>query len=68
MTSEEIARRIQTDLGPMWQRNRAIPDDVLAPLCEALWQEGVRPNRRILQRHLPWCNEHALSPGNCGLE
>ncbi len=63
MTSEEIARRIQTDLGPMWQRNRAIPDDVLAPLCEALWQEGVRPNRRILQRHLPWCNEHALSPG-----
>jgi integrase len=63
MTSEEAAARIQASLGPTWQRNRPIPDDVLAPLCEAMWQEGVSPNRRLVQRLLPGWNEHALGPG-----
>jgi hypothetical protein len=63
MTSEEAAARIQASLGPTWQRNRPIPDDVLAPLCEAMWQEGVSPNRRLVQRWLPGWNEHALGPG-----
>ena len=63
MTSQEIAERIQADLGPTWPRNRALPNDVLTPLCEALWQEGVVPNRRIVQRCLPRWNEHAMGPG-----
>ena len=37
--------------------------NVLTPLCEALWEEGVIPNRRIVQRCLPGWNEHALGPG-----
>jgi hypothetical protein len=63
MTSQEIAGRIQADLGPMWSRDRILPADVVAPLCEALWQEGVIPTRRIIQRCLPGWNEHSLGPG-----
>ena len=63
MTSQEIAKRIHADLGPTWPRNRTLPGDVLAPLCEALWQEGVIPNRRTVQQRLPGWNEHALGPG-----
>ena len=63
MTSQEIARRIQADLGPTWPRNRTLPNNVLTPLCEALWEEGVIPNRRIVQRCLPGWNEHAMGPG-----
>lgn len=63
MTAGEVATRIQANLGPAWQRNRPIPNDVLAPLCEAMWQEGISPNRRLVQRLLPNWNEHALSPG-----
>ena len=63
MTSQEIAKRIHADLGPTWPRNRTLPNDVLAPLCEALWQEGVIPNRRIVQHCLPGWNEHAMGPG-----
>jgi hypothetical protein len=63
MTSQEIAGRIQADLGPLWSRDRILPADVVAPLCEALWQEGVIPTRRIIQRCLPGWNEHSLGPG-----
>lgn len=63
MTSQEIATRIQADLGPTWPRNRTLPDTVLSPLCEALWQEGVIPTRRVVQRCLPGWNEHAMGPG-----
>ena len=63
MTSQEIANRIHADLGPTWPRNRTLPSDVLAPLCEALWQEGVIPNRRTVQHCLPGWNEHAMGPG-----
>jgi integrase len=63
MTAQEIATRIQADLGPTWSRNSALAPEVLVPLCEALWQEGVSPNRRIVQRYLPGWNEHALGPG-----
>ena len=63
MTSQEIAMRIHADLGPTWPRNRTLPDAVLAPLCEALWDEGVSPTRRIVQRCLPGWNEHAMGPG-----
>ena len=63
MSSQEIAGRIQADLGPMWSRDRILPADVVAPLCEALWQEGVIPTRRIIQRFLPGWNEHSLGPG-----
>ena len=61
--SQEIARRIQADLGPRWPRNRTLPDAVVASLCEALWDEGVSPTRRIVQRCLPGWNEHAMGPG-----
>lgn len=63
MTSQEVARRIEAELGPAWSRNREIPNAVLAPLCDALWEEGVIPNRRILQRCLPGWNDHAMGPG-----
>src|SRR5260370_8945412 len=63
MPSQEIASRIQADLGPTWPRNRTLPDAVVPPLCEALWDEGVSPTRRIVQRCLPGWNEHAMGPG-----
>jgi hypothetical protein len=35
---------------------------LLAPLCEALWQEGINPNRRLVQQRLPAVNDHAVGP------
>ena len=68
MTSQEIARRIQADLGPTWPRNRTLPDDVLAPLCEALWEEGVSPESPDCSALLAWLERArngypAWSPG-----
>ena len=63
MTSDEAAARVQAKLGPTWQRNRPIPPEVLAPLCEALWEEGISPNRRLIQRLLRHWNENALGAG-----
>ena len=31
--------------------------------CEALWQEGISPNRRIVQQRMPVWNDHAFGPG-----
>lgn len=63
MTSGEAAKRIQAELGPLWPRDRPVPPALLAPLCEALWQEGINPNRRIVQQRLPAVNDHAVGPG-----
>lgn len=63
MTAQEVAGRILAEFGPVWPRNRVLPDGALAPLCEAIWQEGVNPTRRLLQRYLPNWNEHAMLPG-----
>ena len=60
MTTGEAAAQIEAQLGPMWPRDRPVPKDMLAPLCEALWQEGTNPNRRIVQQHLPVVNDHAV--------
>lgn len=62
MTSGEAAAQIEAQLGPMWPRDRPVPKEMLAPLCEALWQEGINPNRRIVQQHLPAVNDHAVGP------
>lgn len=63
MTSNEIALRIQAELGPTWPRDRPLPNEVVGEICEALWQEGVNPNRRIVQQRMPVWNEHAYGPG-----
>ena len=63
MTSADIAFRIQADLGPTWLRNRPLPNEVVEEICEALWQEGVNPNRRIVQQRMPVWNDHAFGPG-----
>lgn len=63
MTVGEAAAQIEAQLGPMWPRDRSVPKEILAPLCEALWQEGINPNRRIVQQRLPSVNDHAVGPG-----
>jgi len=63
MTSQEAAVHIESELGPLWPRDRAVPAELLAPLCEALWQEGINPNRRLVQQLLPSVNDHAVGPG-----
>ncbi len=63
MTSADIAFRIQADLAPTWPRNRPLPSEVVAEICEALWQEGINPNRRIVQQRMPLWNDHAFGPG-----
>jgi integrase len=62
MNSEQIAARIQSELGPDWPRIKPISIDVLAPLCEALWDEGKLPTRSILKRCLPAMGMQALAP------
>ena len=54
MNTEEIAASIQSELGPDWPRIKPIPLDVLAPLCEALWDEGKLPTRSFAA--VPQCN------------
>ena len=63
MTSIDIALRIQADLGLTWPRNRSLPNEVVAEICEALWQEGISPNRRIVQQGMPVWNDHAFGTG-----
>jgi len=62
MNTEEIAARIQSELGPDWPRIKPIPLGVLAPLCEALWDEGKLPTRSILKQCLPAMSMQALAP------
>jgi hypothetical protein len=63
VTSIDIALRIQADLGLTWPRNRSLPNEVVAEICEALWQEGISPNRRIVQQRMPVWNDHAFGTG-----
>ena len=63
MTSQEAAERVQAELGSLWPGDRPVPKELLAPLCEALWQEGINPNWRIVQQRLPTVNDHAVGPG-----
>ncbi len=62
MNTEAIAARIQSQLGPDWPRIKPIPLGVLAPLCEALWDEGKLPTRSILKQYLPAMSMQALAP------
>ena len=62
MNIEEIAARIQSELGPHWPRIKPIPLSVLTPLCDALWDEGKLPTRSILKQCLPAMSMQALSP------
>jgi hypothetical protein len=62
MNIEEIAARIQSELGPHWPRIKPIPLGVLTPLCDALWDEGKLPTRSILKQCLPAMSMQALAP------
>src|SRR5579864_2151436 len=62
MNTEEIAARIQSELGPDWPRIKPIPLGVLSPLCDALWDEGKLPTRSILKQCLPAMSMQALAP------
>lgn len=62
MKTEEIAARIQSELGPDWPRIKPIPLGVLAPLCEALWDDGKLPTRSVLKQYLPAISMQALAP------
>ena len=63
MTSQEAAAHIEAQLGPLWPRDRTVPRELMVPLCEALWQEGINPNRRLVQKLVPIVNDHAVGPG-----
>lgn len=62
MKTEEIAARIQSELGSNWPRIKPIPVGVLAPLCEALWEQGKLPTRSVLKQYLPAMSMQALAP------
>lgn len=63
MRSDHIALRIQGDLGNTWARDTPLPNEVVAELCDAMWQEGITPIGRNVQQKLKLWNEHALGPG-----
>ena len=51
------------DFAALDPRNRPLPNEAVAEICEALWQEGINPNRRIVQQRMPVWNDHAFGPG-----
>jgi hypothetical protein len=59
---EKIASCVRSELGPNWPRIKPVPVDVLAPLCDALWEQGKLPTRSVLKQCLPDFSMQALAP------
>jgi integrase len=63
MTIEQAVERIQLHTAHGWNKSKAVPNDLMAALCEALWDAGEHPQIQIIARRLPNLHERAISPG-----
>jgi len=43
MTSQEARAHLVSEIGPDWPQCKAVPTELIVPLCEAFWREGGRP-------------------------
>jgi integrase len=63
MTIEQAIDQIRSHTAHGWHKSKPIPNDLMAALCDALWDAGEHPQVQIIVRHLPDLHELALSPG-----
>jgi integrase len=62
MTIEQAVDRIQLHrVG--WNKSQAIPNHLIAALCDALWDAGKHPKVHTVSQYLPNVHERAISPG-----
>lgn len=62
MKSQKVLRRIKAKLGSDWPTCKPVPNELIAELCDVLWEEGGSPSgaRLVKLLHL---NPRAVFPG-----
>ncbi len=62
MKSQKVLRRIKAKLGSDWPTCKPVPNEMIAELCDAIWEEGGSPTgaRLLKLLHL---NQRAVFPG-----
>lgn len=52
MTLGKVVERVLTALGDGWPRSKEVPHEMIAKVCDAMWNEGITPNTRIMSNYL----------------
>lgn len=62
MRSQKVLKRIKAKLGSDWPTCKPVPNEMIAELCDAIWEEGGSPTgaRLLKLLHL---NQRAVLPG-----
>jgi hypothetical protein len=63
MTIEQAIGQIRSHTAHGWHKSKPIPNDLMAALCDALWDAGEHPQVQSIVRHLPHLHELAIRPG-----
>jgi hypothetical protein len=63
MTVTDAVAHVKSVMGDNWPRMKAVPEEAIIPLCEALWAEGIRPNIHTFAQHFPGSWTRGFVPG-----
>jgi len=63
MTIEQAVARIVTATQGEANKSKPIADELIAPLCDALWNAAQHPQIKLVRQHLPFFHERAITPG-----
>src|SRR6516162_2288620 len=53
MTTDHALAAIQQCTAIGWNKSKPVPDELIIALCDALWDEGHRPQLKLLLAYLP---------------
>lgn len=63
MTVEEALAPIRSLTANAWVKSRPVPDNLIASLCDALWDAGEYSQIKLIRKHLPHLHERAITGG-----
>jgi hypothetical protein len=63
MTIQEAVQQIEALKAETWSKSKPIPNNLIADLCNALWDAGQHPQLKGLQKLLPHLHLRALRRG-----
>ena len=63
MTVNEAVDHVRKTIGDHWPVQKPIPPDLVAVLCDALWDAGLPPRINVVRKYFDNFHDRAFAPG-----
>jgi hypothetical protein len=63
MTIEAAIEGLRSMTANGWSKSKSIPDDLIAALCDAIWDAGQHPRIKTIRQYLPNVHELSITKG-----